>query len=80
MAFLVGLLLTSCGGVAAKKETRLPDATLGALRKSDRPAKLRDLRGPMVVNLWANWCKPCRTEMPIYQQFHQKHPAVKVIG
>jgi thiol-disulfide isomerase/thioredoxin len=26
---------------------------------------------PTVVNLWAPWCIPCRTEMPAFEQVHQ---------
>jgi cytochrome c biogenesis protein CcmG/thiol:disulfide interchange protein DsbE len=27
-----------------------------------------DLGGkPLVLNVWASWCKPCRTEMPVFQ-------------
>jgi cytochrome c biogenesis protein CcmG, thiol:disulfide interchange protein DsbE len=26
---------------------------------------------PMVVNFWADWCTPCLTEMPAFEQVHQ---------
>jgi thiol-disulfide isomerase/thioredoxin len=46
-----------------------PDVDLGALK------------GPMVVNLWASTCGPCRHEMPILQDFHEKYgDRVQVLG
>lgn len=78
---LAAPILAGCGGAEAQtKVTRFPDASLSGLRDSDKPVNLRGLRGPMVVNLWANWCTPCRREMPLYEKFHTAHAGVKVLG
>jgi thiol-disulfide isomerase/thioredoxin len=35
---------------------------------------------PVVLNLWASWCIPCRTETPDISAFAEANPDVKVIG
>jgi thiol-disulfide isomerase/thioredoxin len=48
----------------------MPDLTLACL--GGGPAvRLADLRGPLVVNLFAQWCEPCRTELPFYERLHR---------
>jgi thiol-disulfide isomerase/thioredoxin len=39
-----------------------------------RPSEVRfaDLPKPMLVNLWATWCPPCRAEMPLLVEYQQK--------
>jgi cytochrome c biogenesis protein CcmG/thiol:disulfide interchange protein DsbE len=50
---------------------RLPDVTLACIG-SGSGVSMRALGGtPTVVNLWASWCFPCRTEMPEYQKVHR---------
>lgn len=58
----------------------LPDLTLPCLGGGpDVP--LRTLKGPMVVNLWAQWCEPCRDELPYYQRLHEEAgDKVRVLG
>ena len=77
------LLLSGCGASpssTSKDPDRLPDVTLDAL-SGDEQLALRELRGPMVINLWASWCVPCRKELPHYQAFAEKYAdKVDVVG
>ncbi len=41
--------------------------------KDGNALKLSDLVGkPVVMNLWASWCPPCRDELPIFEALHQE--------
>jgi thiol-disulfide isomerase/thioredoxin len=58
----------------------LPEVTLPCL--GGGPAvDLSGLRGPAVVNLFAQWCEPCREELPYYQRLHEQGGRdVRVLG
>jgi cytochrome c biogenesis protein CcmG/thiol:disulfide interchange protein DsbE len=45
-----------------------------ALRDMDgKPVSVDSLlaEGPVVLNFWATWCRPCRVEMPKLQEVHE---------
>ena len=34
---------------------------------------------PLVINLWASWCPPCKREMPVMAQAQKEHPGVRFV-
>jgi glutathione peroxidase-family protein len=55
--------------------TMLPPTVLDAQLKSlsGAPIKLSDYSGKvLLVNLWATWCGPCRSEIPELVKFHKE--------
>lgn len=36
-------------------------------------------KGPVVLNFWATYCEPCKTEMPELQRLMSKYPKVKLL-
>lgn len=58
-----------------------PEFSLGLLAGGD--VTLSKLRGkPVVINVWASWCPPCRAEMPALEKAYRiyKEMGVVVIG
>ncbi|MCB2178932.1 TlpA family protein disulfide reductase [bacterium] len=70
-AFLPGG--TDTPGIAAPQAGFLaPEFTLTTL--DDDTVSLADLRGQAVlVNIWASWCIPCRSEMPAMQRMYEEY-------
>ncbi len=49
-----------------------PDFALADLE--GRTVRLSEYRGrPVVVNFWASWCVPCKTEFPLFKAAHERH-------
>ncbi len=68
------MLLGFVSNVLAAKEINeeAPDFTLKSL--SGKNLKLSEYAGNVVLlNFWASWCAPCRLEMPLLNELHNKY-------
>ena len=72
----------SDSGSARRAEVgeRLPEWR-GALLSGDS-ISIADMGAPVVVNLWATWCPPCRDEMPFLQELHERYSGegLRIVG
>ena len=52
-------------------EHALPSVRLPCLG-GGRDVDLAGLEGPLVINVWASYCGPCREELPVLEQLHRR--------
>jgi peroxiredoxin len=59
-------------GIQAPQEGLLaPDFSLETLEGTS--VSLKDYRGrPVLINFWASWCPPCRSEMPAMEKMYRE--------
>lgn len=64
----------------AAPAANLPDLDLDCLGGTTSRS-LAEVRGPALINFWASNCGPCRKELPVLQEFHEKYgDQVMVLG
>ncbi len=81
--WLVALLLTACQSNAPRPGDPAPDFALPSVAGPTQ--SLSDYRGKLVlVHFWADWCKSCREEFPLvedyYRQFRQENFEIVAIN
>lgn len=60
---IVVLVLAACGAPSSPKATEIED--LPRITAGEFETHLASLGRPAVVNVWASWCLPCRSEAPL---------------
>jgi thiol-disulfide isomerase/thioredoxin len=80
--FVVALGLWLAAGLATSalesEPAQLPSLQLAAL--DGTPVDTAALKGrPVVLNLWATWCPPCRREMPVFAQAQRRRGDVQFV-
>jgi thiol-disulfide isomerase/thioredoxin len=67
--------------LVADEVERLPDTS--AMSLAGEPVSLAALGPerdrPLVINVWATWCPPCRREMPVFENAQRAHSDIAIV-
>lgn len=78
---LIIIILSCAQLVFASDRVAAPDFTLK--NQTGENIQLSDFKGQIVIlNFWAGWCTPCRKQMSVLNEIHQKYQAsgITVLG
>lgn len=89
-AFLHVAAGCDAAGERSDSRTGTPSAQVGSQVPALESRTLRgdsttlaSLRGsPVLLNVWATWCHPCRDEIPVLEALHKRHSGagLRVVG
>ncbi len=77
---MLGLFAAACGG--SSTSSGFGSAAAVQFSAADGSStSLEQMKGtPLVVNMWATWCKPCVKEMPAFDEVATGSTDVRIMG
>lgn len=63
---VISIFVSACG--ASEEPGSIEREDLGAITAAEFETLLETIDKPAVVNVWASWCLPCRSEAPLLNQ------------
>lgn len=80
-AAILVLALAACGSEEGSSASGQPGDDLPAITAPEFEEHLAGIDRPAVVNVWASWCLPCRSEAPLLDEaFEEYGDRVEFIG